>query len=202
MRRTENVPRIHVRPWTGDAIELSNAAALYAAVFAEHPYQEDPEQSRATFLDRVQRYRLGKPHFRLRLAWRDDAVVGLALGNGITAGDWWRDSMIPQLPRDITDDWFGDEAFAVVELATSSAHRRSGVAGVLLASLLEGLPYPTAVLSAYWDAIAARKFYRANGWQEIAGSLRLGESPELCLLGMRMWPAADGDGRMTTPAAE
>ncbi|MGO2931402.1 hypothetical protein [Microbacterium sp.] len=174
-----------VRTWSGEARELQMAADVYAEVFAEPPYCEDPEDSRATFIDRVDRYRAAKPHFRLRLTWRDQRVIGLALGTAVSSGDWWRDRVVAQLPDDTADEWFGDETFAVVELATSLAHRRSGVAGALLSSLLEGLPYPTAVLSAYGEAESAQRFYRANGWQELATGLRLGESPDLCLFGMR-----------------
>jgi ribosomal protein S18 acetylase RimI-like enzyme len=175
-----------VRIWNGDSRELHLAADLYADVFAEPPYDEEHETSRATFLDRVDRYRVTKPNFRLQLAWHDQDVVGLALGTGISAGDWWRDRIIPQLAADTADEWFGDETFAVVELATSSAHRRNGVASALVAALLEALPYPTAVLSAYCDAESARRFYRANGWQELAQRVRLGESRELCLFGKRI----------------
>ena len=174
-----------VRTWSGDASELQLAADLYADVFVEHPYGEDPEHSRATFIDRVDRYRATKPHFRLCLAWHDQHVIGLALGTGISAGDWWHDRVVPQLTSEIIDEWFGDETFAVVELATSPTHRRGGVAGALVSALLEGLPDRTAVLSAYREAESAQRFYHANGWRELSTGLRLGESPELCLFGMR-----------------
>lgn len=176
-----------VRAWSGEAAELEAAAELYANVFSEPPYDEDPNESRATFLDRVERY-ANLPHFRLLLARRDDDVVGLALGNGIAAGDWWRDRILPQLPADVGEEWFGDEAFAVVELATVSAHRRSGVASALLARLVDGLPYPAAVLSAYAAADEARLFYRRQGWTELAAGVRLGDAPELCLFGLHLTP--------------
>ncbi len=174
-----------IRAWSGDQAELQMAADLYAEVFAERPYGEDPEHSRATFTERVDRYRATKPHFRLRFAWHDQHVIGIALGTGVSVGDWWRDRVVAQLPHTTTDEWFGDETFAVVELATSPTHRRGGIAAALLVSLLEGLPYPTAVLSAYREAEPAQGFYRASGWQELATGLRFGESPELCLFGMR-----------------
>lgn len=175
-----------IRRWSGSSTALLGAADLYAEVFAEPPYHEAHEHSRATFIDRVERYRATKPHFRLQLAWRENDVVGLALGTGITAGDWWRDRIVPQLSAAIIDEWFGEETFAVVELATSPAHRRTGIAAALLADLVDGLPYPAAVLSAYSGAATARRFYRANGWQEVATGLRLGDSPELCLFGRRL----------------
>lgn len=179
-----------IRAWAGDAAELAAAADLYATVFAEPPYDENPQQSRTTFLDRVERYRSSAPDFRLVLAWHDDEIVGLALGNGIAAGDWWRDRIVPQLPKATAAEWFGDECFSVIELATAPARRRGGVGAKILAVLLDGLPYSTAVLSAYSDAEPARRFYRANGWTELATGVRIGESPELCVYGLRL---ADAD---------
>lgn len=129
-----------IRRWSGSTTALLGAADLYAEVFAEPPYNEDHDHSRATFIDRVERYRATKPHFRLQLAWHENDVVGLALGTGIAAGDWWRDRIVPQLPAAIIDEWFGEETFAVVELATSPAHRRTGIAAALLADLVDGLP--------------------------------------------------------------
>ncbi len=180
-----------IRIWAGDAAELAAAADLYATVFAELPYDENPQQSRTTFLDRVHRYR-SAPDFRLVLAWHDDEVVGLALGNGIAAGGWWRDHIVPQLPKATAAEWFGDECFSVIELATAPTRRRAGLGAKLLATLLDRLPYPAAVLSAYSDAEPARRFYRANGWTEIATGLRIGESPELCVYGLRL-DDADAD---------
>lgn len=177
---------MQIRPWNGDAAELAAAADLYATVFAEPPYDENPQQSRATFLDRVERYRSSAPDFRLVLAWDGDEIVGLALGNGIAAGDWWRDRIVPQLPETAVVEWFGAECFSVIELATAPARRRGGVGAKMLAVLLDGLPYSTAVLSAYTDAEPARRFYRANGWTEIATGVRIGESPELCVYGLRL----------------
>lgn len=177
---------LEIRRWTGEPQALDAAADLYAEVFSETPYDENPDQSRKSFLSRVEKYGRTKPHFRLILAWQQDALVGIALGNGITTGDWWRDRVIPQLPIVQSDEWFGEEAFAVVELAVSPAHRRGGIAASLLATLVAGLPYPTAVLSAYAAAETARRFYRRQGWTEVASELRLGESPELCLLGMHL----------------
>lgn len=176
-----------VRAWTGDAAELAVAADLYADVFTEPPYDEHPDESRATFLDRVKRSS-HLPHFRLLLAQRDDDVLGLALGNGIAAGDWWRDRILPRLPADVGEEWFGAETFAVVELATASAHRRTGIAAALLTHLVDALPCRTAVLSAYATADQARRFYRRQGWVEIATGLRIGDAPELCLFGLRLAP--------------
>ncbi|WP_404475776.1 GNAT family N-acetyltransferase [Microbacterium aerolatum] len=181
-----------IRIWAGDAAELAAAADLYATVFAEPPYDENPQQSRTTFLDRVERYRSSAPDFRLVLTWNDDEIVGLALGNGIAAGDWWRDRIVPQLPETAVAEWFDAECFSVIELATAPTRRRGGVGAKLLATLLDRLPYPAAVLSAYSDAEPARRFYRANGWTEVATGLRIGESPELCVYGLRL-DDADAD---------
>lgn len=154
--------------------------------FTEPPYDEDPEASRASFFDRVARYSSAKPDFRLMLAWNQTEVLGLALGAGTPSGDWWRENIIAQLTPDDAEEWFDEKTFAVVELATSASHRRSGIASALLSSLLEDIPYSTAVLSAYSEADDAQRFYRGQGWTLIAAGVHIGESPELCVFGMHL----------------
>lgn len=71
---------------------------------------------------------------------------------------------------------------AVVELATSATHRRNGVAAALLTSLVKNLPYSTAV----FEADAAQRFYRGQGWTQIATGLGIEESQKLCVFGLRL----------------
>lgn len=175
-----------VRVWTGSDDELRRAADVYAAVFAEPPYHDDPDRSRASFLDRVRNRRETRPDFRLVLALEEGAVIGLVFGTGIAEGDWWRDRIVPQLDARTRDDWFGDEAFVIEELAVAGAHRRRGIAQALMHALLDDVPYMTAVLSAYADAESAQLFYLRQGWTPFATGLRIGDSPELSLYGRRL----------------
>ena len=173
-------PRI--TSWDGDEAQLDASADLYARAFAEAPYEEDASASRASFVERIRRYAASKPRFRLLLALDGTDVIGLALGTGIAAGDWWRDRVVPLLEEDVRLRWFGESCFCVQELAVDGAARRSGVASLLLDALLADLPYATAVLSRYTDAHAAGLFYAAQGWREIATGIRIGDSPALCVL--------------------
>jgi ribosomal protein S18 acetylase RimI-like enzyme len=178
--------RFSVHEWNGDRALIAQAAQLYATVFAEAPYEDDPAESRTSFLGRVETYRRTKPDFRLMLATGEEGVIGLGLGTGISAGDWWRDRITPQLAPAAARTWFGEAAFSVVELATAAQHRRSGIAAALLDALVSDLPYPTATLTAYAAATQARRFYERQGWTEVATGLHIGESPELCLYGLRV----------------
>ncbi|MFB7250783.1 GNAT family N-acetyltransferase [Microbacterium sp. NPDC056234] len=171
-----------ITKWDGDEAELTRAAELYARVFAEQPYREEVEASRTSFMERIRRYGASKPHLRLVLAKDGADVVGLALGTGIAAGDWWRDRIAPLLEHDARARWFGDGCFSVMELAVALAHRRSGIAANLMDALLKDLPYATAVLSRYAEAEDAGRFYASLGWREIATGIRIGDSPALCVL--------------------
>lgn len=174
-----------IRAWDGDQDSLDKAAELYAIAFSEAPYNEHLQASRTSFRARVAKNTHTKPHFRLMLAWQQNALVGLAFGCGISAGDWWRDQVVPQLPDELSVTWFGDDAFAVEELAVAPAHRRGGVAASLLQNLLQDVPYSTAVLGAYADAVPARGFYRRHGWTEFASGIQVGRI-ELCLFGLQL----------------
>lgn len=182
MPDTDAHPSIRISPWNGSEEQLSAAADLYAEVFTEEPYGDDPVTSRTSFPVRVRSRASTKPDFRLLLAWHGDRIVGLVLGTGVVEGDWWRDSIVEQLAPTTRDEWFGDACFVIEELAVARTHRRSGVAQALGIAVLEDLPYPTAVLSCFAEAVSARSFYDAQGWDEIAEDVRVGASPRLCIL--------------------
>ncbi|MFE6994809.1 GNAT family N-acetyltransferase [Microbacterium sp. NPDC057659] len=190
MRRDPSGPdssgRIRIAAWAGQEELLRQAADLYGRVFAEPPYGDDPDQSRRSFAERVTRNSVVKPDFRLLFALEGARVVGLVMGAGIAEGDWWRDRIAGVLDPHARDTWLGDKCFSVEELAVDPAHRRSGLAGLLMADVLTGLTYETAVLGCYAAAQGARRFYAAQGWQEIAAGLRMGDGPAIDILGSRL----------------
>lgn len=178
---------IRISEWDGDAADLNDVADLYAQTFAEPPYHDDVEESRTGIVDRIHRYREGKPHFRLLLAHQGPALVGFVLGTGIAEGDWWRDHAAALLSTEQQRTWLQDECFCVVELAVAPAGRRGGVARSLMDAVVADLPYDTAALSCYSDALPARRFYAATGWEELAVDVRMGSSPAMCILGRRLY---------------
>lgn len=175
-----------LRAWDGSADMLTRAADLYAEVFAEPPYDEDVAGSRASFIERTERYAARKPEFRLVVAEEGTGLVGLVMGSGAGQGDWWRDRVAESVPAPVVQGWLDEECFFVAELAVASAHRRTGIAASLMARALDGLPYDAAVLTCYSAAAATRRFYAALGWQELAVDFRVADSPALCLLGIRL----------------
>lgn len=154
--------------------------------FAEQPYGEDRAENLKSFPARVRRCAAEEPDFRLLVAFESSALVGFVLGTGIGVGDWWRDRVAEVLdPQHITQ-WLRDESFCVAELAVAPTHRRGGVAQSLMDAVLVDLPYETAILGCYGDAVSARTFYSNTGWQLLASDLRISHSPELCLFGRNL----------------
>ncbi|MFE6733665.1 GNAT family N-acetyltransferase [Microbacterium sp. NPDC057650] len=194
---------VRIAAWEGDAEALRQAADLYGRVFAEPPYGDDIEQSRLSFVERVNRNSVLKPDFRLVLAVEGARVVGLVMGAGIADGDWWRDRIAGALEPGARGMWLGEECFSVEELAVEPEHRRSGLAGLLMAAVLTGLPHETAVLGCYAAAHGARRFYASQGWEEIARGLRIAEGPAIDILGSRLrgTDPKDGSEGMTSRGA-
>jgi ribosomal protein S18 acetylase RimI-like enzyme len=175
-----------IRRWDGSDEQLRTIAEIYAAVFAEPPYGEDPAENLRTFPARVRRYEAEKPELRLLVAWQDSAIVGFVLGTGIAGGDWWRDHLVEAIDPVLAETWLGDECFSVAELAVSVGHRRSGIAAALMDAVLDALPYTVAVLGCTVDAVAAQQFYRSQGWKVLVPSLRIADSPASSLFGLRL----------------
>ncbi|GAB3599157.1 GNAT family N-acetyltransferase [Microbacterium tumbae] len=176
---------IRISSWDGADDQLAQAADLYAETFAEPPYGDDVAASRASVLERIRRYARTKPEFRLLLAWDGPELVGLVLGTGIAAGDWWRDRIAPLMSEDQRTQWLGEECFSVAELAVSPSHRRAGVARALMTAVVAALPYPTAVLGCHQDAVPARRLYASLGWESIVAETR-SDGTTLHVLGKRM----------------
>lgn len=181
---------MRIRPWTGAGDELARATTLYADVFAEPPYGEDPAESARSFRERAVRYADEKPEFRMPLAWDGADVVGLALGTGAAEGDWWRDRVFEAVPDAVRREWLGEECFFIAELAVAVAYRRRGLARALMAEITADLPYKRAVLTCYRSASTTREFYAALGWRELVVGFQVGDSPALCLFGLSL-PSLD-----------
>jgi len=107
---------VKIRAWDGDSDSLRQAAEVYAAVFSERPYQGEPDEEVESFIERARRYQDQLPDFRLLVATADSDVVGLALGSGTMAGDWWYDAVSQQLSHEQRERWMPGQCFSVGEL--------------------------------------------------------------------------------------
>ncbi|WP_309104444.1 GNAT family N-acetyltransferase [Microbacterium sp.] len=175
-----------ITSWDGTDDQLTQAAELYADVFAEPPYDEERATSLAGFPSRVKRYAAEKPEFRLLLASEGDRVVGLALGTGIGPGDWWWDRASEELAPAARQAWLDAECFCVAELAVAASHRRRGMAEDLMDAVLRDLPYATALLGCYQDASAAQRLYTGLGWTVVDPAVQFTEERAVQVMGRRL----------------
>jgi GNAT superfamily N-acetyltransferase len=130
---------------------------LYAAVYAEPPYLEGPEDVVA-FAARLSE-EVCRPGFRLFVAFAEDRLVGVAYGWPVGPGDWFG-GVVEEPAADLR----ALDKFAVMEWQVLSAYRNAGVGRALISALLAGRPEPVAILAADPRA-AARAIYRRAGWR-------------------------------------
>lgn len=143
---------------------------LYAAVFAEPPYEEGPED--------VENFRellaveLPQPGFRLVTAEMDGELVGFAYGYSLRAATRWWDDIAPPPPPAFAAERDG-RTFVVKELAIAAPCRRKGVGRRLHDELLDRRPEERATLTARPDAAPAMTAYESWGWSRL-GVIRPG----------------------------
>lgn len=137
---------------------LDALAELYAAAFAESPYNEGPEhveRFRERFPDESKR-----PGFALvRAVDNEGRLVGLAYGWTMPAGRWWTRASVEPLAYLLDVD-----KFAIMEWAVHPNRRGRGIGQQLMKRLLADRPEPYATLSAN-PAAAANGIYRRWGWK-------------------------------------
>lgn len=129
---------------------LDGCARLYAATFAQDPWNEPWDKDSAG--ERLAQV-TGSPGFYGLVAVRDTEVVGLALGyrRRHPAGDF----------------------FLLDEMCVESGMRRGGVGNWLVARLRHDLAeegVSRVVLLTAWDS-PARHFYEKNGFHEAASTV-------------------------------
>jgi GNAT superfamily N-acetyltransferase len=188
---------VKISQWDGTEDQLDAIARLYADAFAEPPYDEDPARSLIEFPQRIRRYAAEKPEFRLRTATEDGDLVGFVLGTGIGPGDWWRDRLNATLAAPHRARWLEQQQFGVAELVVKPSHRRSGLGRALMNDVLDGLPYNSALLACYPDAVAPQRLYTSLGWTVIDPCLRVSASHPTQIMGIRLRPRTSR--RITLP---
>lgn len=182
----ETVRDFDIRPWDGGEPEATSIATLYAQVFAEPPYDEDPAENAAHFAERIGRYAAEKPNFRLLVATQQDEIIGFVLGTGVGPGDWWWDRLDNVLTAEQRTGWLTSQMFSVAELAIAPSHRRSGVARQLMSEALRGLPYDRAILGCHPEAAPAQHLYGSLGWSVIAPYAQVTEERAVHVMGVHL----------------
>jgi ribosomal protein S18 acetylase RimI-like enzyme len=98
-------------------------------------------------------------------------LVGFAYGTACLPGQWWHDQIRPALVQAGHERWL-DGSYAVTELHVLPEYQGRGIGRELLIRLLDGLPYPTAVLSTYDIESRARNLYRHLGFIDLVTRFR------------------------------
>lgn len=175
-----------IEQWDGDEKQLLAIAGLYADAFAEPPYEEDPVRSLVEFPDRVRRYAVEKPEFRLFHASEHGEVLGFVLGTGIGPGDWWWNRLNETLAEPHRTLWLDQQQFAIAELVVKASARRSGVGRALMKEVLADLPYDSALLACYPNAVAPQRLYASLGWTVIDPHARVSETHPTQIMGVKL----------------
>ncbi len=150
---------------------------LYAAVYAEPPYNEGPEH--------IQQFRrwwsnhLRQPGFALVYAADAGRVAGVAYGHTMPGGEWIEPGADEPPARLRAAD-----KVLVPEWMVDRAYRGRGVGQRLLSMLLDARPEPYAVLAANPQA-PARRLYERMGWRQY-GQIRPKMIPDMDVLVLRL----------------
>ena len=115
-----------------------------------------------------------------------EQLVGFGYGYLVAPGQWWHDQVRAALDRRTAKRWLPG-AFEVCELHVHPDHQSRGVGRQLLHALLDGLPYPAALLSTPDTDTKAFRLYHADGFVALArGSPFPGDARPFAILGARL----------------
>jgi ribosomal protein S18 acetylase RimI-like enzyme len=116
----------------------------------------------------------------------DEELIGFGYGYLVAPGQWWHDQVRSALDRRTAKRWLPG-AFEVCELHVHPGHQSRGVGRQLLHALLEGLPYPTALLSTPDSDTKAFRLYHADGFVDLARGYHFpGDARPFAILGARL----------------
>lgn len=148
--------------------QRDTVCALYAEIFAEHPYlvgSAEVSGFTAQWAERV-----ATPGFRLVLARDAGVPIGFVFGYQLQPRtSWWHGALTPLSPYFVTE-WEG-RTFAIIEIGVRRQYRRRGVARRMHAKLLAGLSVERVTLMVLPEMVAARHAYLSWGYQPV-GRLR------------------------------
>jgi ribosomal protein S18 acetylase RimI-like enzyme len=155
---------LKVTEHSGDAGLLDIVVPLYAEIYAEPPYREDPEDV-TQFIHRWESWSK-VPGFKLTLAHVDNLVVGFSFGVPLSPDTGWWSGLLEPASEDLVREYPG-RTFAVIELAVLAPYRRRGIGESLHRALLERRPEERVTLLSRADAAPARFAYSKWGYQDV-----------------------------------
>jgi len=119
---------------------------------------------------------LDRRGLRAVAAVEGDRLVGIAYGYVGEPGQWWHDQVKAALTREQAATWL-TSAFEVCEFHVRPALQGRGLGRDLLSTLLAETGTRTAVLTTPDHETRARRFYRADGWEDLVLGLRFPGDP-------------------------
>jgi ribosomal protein S18 acetylase RimI-like enzyme len=176
------VRTIAIRQWSAGTVEARRDDLL--EVYAE---AMDVPTEAALARRGIVSSHLRQDGLRAFVAEQDDGhLVGIAYGYQGAPGQWWNDQVRLALTEQQVREWL-DGAFEVCELHVRPSYQGTGLGRRLLATLLDGVPARTAVLTTPDADTRARRFYRAGGWVDLVGNLQFpGDPRSFAVLGLRL----------------
>jgi ribosomal protein S18 acetylase RimI-like enzyme len=121
-----------------------------------------------------------------------EELVGFGYGYLVAPGQWWHDQVRAALDRRTAKRWLPG-AFEVCELHVHPEHQSRGLGRALLHALLDGLPYPAALLSTPDSDTKAFRLYHADGFVDLARGYHFpGDARPFAILGVRLPLASAG----------
>jgi ribosomal protein S18 acetylase RimI-like enzyme len=115
-----------------------------------------------------------------------EELVGFGYGYLVAPGQWWHDQVRAALDRRTAKRWLPG-SFEVCELHVHPEHQSRGLGRALLHALLDGLPYPAALLSTPDSDTKAFRLYHADGFVDLARGYHFpGDARPFAILGARL----------------
>lgn len=169
------------------ASEMANIpdqlADVYRGAFTAAPHAETEADVRHFVSETLPRH-AARDGFRLVVARErpDGPVVGFVYGYRGAPGQWWYDIVSSALGTDLTARWMADY-FELVTLAVAPSAQGRGIGGRLHDTILQKLPYRTALLTTLPAETPALRLYRNRGWQVVRENFHFpgGERPVLVM---------------------
>jgi ribosomal protein S18 acetylase RimI-like enzyme len=143
---------------------FEGAIAVYGEAFSKPPYS-DPDRG-MEIRQRIREAHAKRPGFQFLVARAaPERVVGMAYGYHGSNGQWWHDTVVRALKREVAEEWLGD-SYELVEIAVHPAVQGNGIGAQLIDELLDGQKERTCVLSTRTDS-EAHRLYRRLGFEEV-----------------------------------